>query len=300
MLASLDTPAIEHLPAEADAPPLARPGTLKNHHSDEIPWGDVTFDWNSPSARRFLRLVALHAYDNAADVVSSLPAPAGQDRYAIAYARARMLYALGDFNAAYRIAAILFRDEVSGAPTPANRQYMRIAYPDAHANLVESAAAEFSVSPLLVLAIMRQESAFDDRARSAAAANGLMQIIPTTADKIAQRLHDTDFEDAEVTVKSVNVRYGTWYLGELMTKFNGNPVLAIASYNAGPAAVSRWVDGKYKLSTDEFVEEIPFKETRGYVRRVLGNLAVYTALYSGQQLKLPEHIIKEYKNNVDF
>ena len=279
--------------------PLAPPGTLGSRADEIIPWGSAAFDWQGPTARRMLRLIALHDYDAAADLVMALPAKTGQDKSAVAYGRARLLYALGDYNAGYRVSAIMFRKELAGPPTPANRALMRIAYPDAHANLVERAAKEFSVSPLLVLAIMRQESAFDDRARSAASANGLMQIIPDTATKIAKALREDGFEGPQVTDKAVNVRFGTWYLGQLMTKFNGNPIMAIASYNAGPIAVAKWVDQKHTLAVDEFVAEIPYRETRGYVRRVISNLAVYSALY-GRTLRLPDRVIKEYGNNVDF
>ncbi|MEZ0311126.1 MAG: transglycosylase SLT domain-containing protein [Myxococcota bacterium] len=314
LFASLDIGGFDATPSEtaadgrlvAAAPtsamadrPLAPPGTLDSRPDEIIPWGNAAFDWQGPTARRMLRLIALHNYDAAADLVMSLPAKAGQEKAAVAYARARLLYALGDYNAGYRVSAIVFRKELAEAPTPTNRALMRIAYPDAHANLVESAAREFSVSPLLVLAIMRQESAFDDRARSAASANGLMQIIPDTATKIAKALREDGFEGPQVTEKSVNVRFGTWYLGQLMTKFNDNPIMAIASYNAGPIAVAKWVDQKHTLAVDEFVEEIPFRETRGYVRRVISNLAVYSALY-GRTLRLPERVIKEYGNNVDF
>jgi soluble lytic murein transglycosylase len=279
--------------------PLAPPGTLDSRPDEYIPWGSAAFDWHGPTARRMLRLIALHNYDAAADLVMSLPAKPGQEKPDVAYARARLLYALGDYNAGYSVTTIMFKKVLTEPPSAANRDFMRIAYPYAHAEPVERAAREFAVSPLLVLAIMRQESAFDDRARSAASANGLMQIIPDTATKIAKALREGGLEGPQVTEKAVNVRFGTWYLGQLMTKFNDNPFMAIASYNAGPIAVAKWVDQKHMLAVDEFVEEIPFRETRGYVRRVISNLAVYSALY-GRALRLPDRVIKEYGSNVDF
>ena len=305
MIASIDnrtlpTTETPEVAAEVEGVILPHAGVLTAHADDGLPWGSAAFAWDTPAGKRMLRLVALHAYSAAADVVPSLPAKPGQEKTDVAYARARMMYALGDYNAAYRIAAIVFRNEIDDSPTAANRAYMRLAYPDAHSTLVEDAAREFTVSPLLVLSIMRQESAFDDRARSSASANGLMQIIPVTATKIAKALDASDYEDARVTEKPINVRFGTWYLGQLMHKFHGNPVLAIASYNAGPGAVTKWVDTKHKLTSDEFVEEIPFRETRGYVRRVLGNLAVYTALYGNTALQLPDRVVKDYRDNVDF
>ncbi|MEZ4269924.1 MAG: transglycosylase SLT domain-containing protein [Myxococcota bacterium] len=86
------------------------------------------------------------------------------------------------------------------------------------------------------------ESAYDDRARSWASANGLMQIIPRTGRLIAERLDIQDYNYGVLRVVPVNVRFGSWYLGALLQKFRGNLTLAIGSYNAGPLAVSRWVD----------------------------------------------------------
>ncbi|MBC7792618.1 MAG: tetratricopeptide repeat protein, partial [Clostridia bacterium] len=172
LLASLDNATLPttETAAAGEGVKLPHAGVLTAHADDGLSWGNAAFAWDTPTGKRLLRLVSLHFYGAAADVVPSLQAKPGQEKADVAYARARMMYALGDYNAAYRIAAIVFRDEIDDSPTVTNRAYMRLAYPDAHSTLVEDASQEFSVSPLLVLSVMRQESAFDDRARSSASA----------------------------------------------------------------------------------------------------------------------------------
>ena len=85
-----------------------------------------------------------------------------------------------------------------------------------------------------------------------------------------------------------------------LKKFHGHPALAIASYNAGPQAVSRWVDARPGIATDEFIEEIPYKETRHYVKKVLSNYSVYRELNSPDSLVLPQQIATNYLDNIDF
>lgn len=274
-------------------------GVFEARSSVSLPWGASVFDWSSSAGKRMLRLITLNMHAAAADVVAKLPVLPGHDRETISYARARLLYSLGDFNAAYRIAAITFGDRIKQPPEPRSRRYFHIAYPDAHGELVEAAAREFRLSPLLILSVMRQESAFDDRARSWASAHGLMQIIPATAARIAEALQVEDFHSSLLQDPGLNVRFGAWYLAQLLHKYRGNVALAVAAYNAGPRAVSRWIDLHGDLTTDELVEEIPFRETRGYVRRVLSNLVVYSTIYGGTAPRIPERV-PVYRDNIDF
>ncbi len=132
----------------------------------------------------------------------------------------------------------------------------------------------------LLLALTRQESAFDVRAVSAAGALGLMQLMPGTARLIAKTL-DLPFAERRLTQDGVyNVTLGQAYLDDLMTTFNGSYVLAIAAYNAGPARVKQWIDQfgdprSPDIDAVDWVEQIPYSETRDYVQRVLENLQVY-------------------------
>src|SRR5206468_103833 len=152
----------------------------------------------------------------------------------------------------------------------------------------------------LVLAVMRQESAFHPRARSTAAARGLMQIIPSTGRRIAEALGERLFTTQALDSPEISIRFGTWYLGRLLYKFHGNLVAAVAAYNSGPQAVTHWIDVAGGKPSDEFVEEIPFRETRNYVRHVLGNLAVYSALYDQHPLTIPDALAADYLGGVDF
>lgn len=302
-----DVTVIEQLLGGSDddslepAPDELPPGGLSRRSGTQpLPWGASVFDWSTPEAQRALTLMELGLNDAAAGLVDELTVLPGFDGEAVSYARARLLYELGDFNAAYRIASIVWKRDLGGRPEGNQRAIFHMAYPRAHERTVTKASQEFGVSPLLVLSIMRQESAFDDRARSFASAHGLMQIIPTTARRIAQELGHEQFNNGWLNHPETNVRFGAWYLAQLSRKFRGHLGLAIAAYNAGPLAVESWVDDFGALSTDEFVEQIPYKETRGYVKRVLSNLAAYTELYESRPLQLPEAVPTSYLDNVRF
>lgn len=132
----------------------------------------------------------------------------------------------------------------------------------------------------LLLALTRQESAFDRRAVSSVGALGLMQLMPGTAKLIAKVL-DLPFKPKQLTEDGIyNVTLGQAYLDDLLGMFNGSYVLAIAAYNAGPARVKQWIDQfgdprSPDIDAVDWVEQIPFTETRNYVQRVLENLQVY-------------------------
>ena len=139
----------------------------------------------------------------------------------------------------------------------------------------------------LVLAVIRQESAFDQKAQSSAGALGLMQLMPRTAKHIAKKLQ-VPYSDAKLTKDpSFNIRLGRAYLGNLLDGFGGSYILAIASYNAGPARVQSWLS-EYGDPRDrgvdavDWIETIPFAETRNYVQRVLENLQIYRHRLNGK------------------
>jgi soluble lytic murein transglycosylase len=159
-------------------------------------------------------------------------------------------------------------------------------YPKAYASAVESAATRHEVETSLVWAIMRRESAFRPEVASAADARGLMQIIPPTGTAIAERLSEPSPNPAELFSPDLSIRYGAWYLSQLMKRFS-HPVLAAAAYNAGPKAVTKWAQEKGTLPLDLFVEEIPFRETRGYVKQVVADLYLYRSFYGGGGERLP-------------
>jgi soluble lytic murein transglycosylase len=237
---------------------------------------------------------------HAADIVATLPEIPGQDADTVAHARARVFYALGDFGGAYRLVLRHFGPEVRAAPSPETGDLHRLAYPAAHFPLVQAAEREFDVSPLLLLAIMRQESGFKVRARSWANAQGLMQIIPPTGERIAAALEVEPFHAGMLSIPEVSVRFGGWYMAQLLGKYGGNVALALANYNAGPRAATRWAEAAGNEATDVFVEEIPYRETRHYVKRVLGNLWAYSLLYNGGAVTLSERVPTTWAEEPSF
>ncbi|MCU0654799.1 MAG: lytic transglycosylase domain-containing protein [Polyangiaceae bacterium] len=129
---------------------------------------------------------------------------------------------------------------------------------------------------------MRQESAFDPAARSPALAEGLLQLLPSTAREVARR-NQVPYEDGTLQRPAVNIDLGARYLAMLLRMWKGNLVLSVASYNAGPQAVSRWLAHHENPEADLWVARIPYGETRTYVARVLGNLARYAYLSGGEE-----------------
>ncbi len=127
-------------------------------------------------------------------------------------------------------------------------------------------------------ALVREESSFNKDIVSWAGAKGLSQLMPATADRVAKWVGLT-VNSTTIFDPSTNLRIGSKYLGYLHGYFNGNPYLAVAAYNAGEGNVGKWLKSKGNLPTDMFVESIPFRETRHYVKRVLGTYQTYHLLY---------------------
>jgi len=153
----------------------------------------------------------------------------------------------------------------------------RVRYPRAYWDLFQSASTRLALDPYLVLALARQESLFNPNAISSSNARGLMQLIPSTARKMASE-HGIDPEAIRLYDPSVNVELGTAYLKNLFEMFGGNAFRAVAAYNAGENAVSKWV-AEFRGADDEWVENIAYKETRDYVKKVIGGRREYLLLY---------------------
>jgi soluble lytic murein transglycosylase len=139
---------------------------------------------------------------------------------------------------------------------------------------------EFGLDPLLLTALMREESSFQTDVQSFAHAVGLTQIIASTGRHIAKQLGVSRFSMKDLTNPEISIRFGAHHMKELVDRYRGNHALAIAAYNAGETAVNRWQNERGDQPMDEFVEDIPYQETRGYVRRVLKSYGIYRHLYS--------------------
>jgi soluble lytic murein transglycosylase len=143
----------------------------------------------------------------------------------------------------------------------------------------------------IVLALMRQESAFNPDAVSWAGARGLMQLMPATARKVARGLGLPFSRERLLNDPAYNMTLGSTYFSHVLGEFSGSYVLALAAYNAGPARAHRWLKdlGDFRrgeIDAVDWIEMIPFDETRDYVQRVIENVQVYRALFDGRQMRV--------------
>jgi len=187
-------------------------------------------------------------------------------------------------GSARRVARALLREGLAGPTEAEARLIYEAAYPHAFRNLVVRHSRAARVNPDLMQALIREESAFNPRARSPTGALGLAQLMPQTAFAVARQLNVPLATTAALLEPRKNIRLGSAYLGSLQRRFSGNLAYAVASYNAGPHAVSRWLARFPDAELDEWVEQIPFEETRDYVKRVLGSAVAYQILYDPDSL----------------
>ncbi|MCW3490420.1 lytic transglycosylase domain-containing protein [Dethiobacter alkaliphilus] len=158
-------------------------------------------------------------------------------------------------------------------------QFRRLSYPYAYREIIEEYAAEYRVDPLLVAAVIREESKFNADAVSRKGALGLMQLMPSTAQWIAPQVGIINLTDEMLLDPEINIQLGTWYLANLFKEFDGRHELVIASYNAGRGKVASWLRDDVWTGRYEDREQIPFGETRIFLQRVIGSYRNYQELY---------------------
>lgn len=198
--------------------------------------------------------------------------------------------ALRDFVLAEDLAAGAWYDAITTATRLTARGEIsppvaeRLRYPRGYWSEISQVAASNNLDPYLVLALIHQESLFNPKARSGSDARGLMQLLPTTADRWAPEAGvgaPLDLYDP-----SLSLRIGMVYLRNLMTMFDGNQFRAVAAYNGGEHAVAGWA-AKYPGDDDQWVENIGFHETRDYVKKVIGGRREYRLIYAPAQTPAP-------------
>jgi len=161
-----------------------------------------------------------------------------------------------------------------------SREIAQLLYPRPYWGVIQRYSAEFNVDPYLILALMREESLFNPKARSRTGALGLMQIMPSTGAGIAKGLKMEWSGPDVLLIPEKNIRLGISYVASLKQRFNNNPVLMLSGYNAGPNATRRWLErSNGSDDIDVFVANIPYSETHFYVTRVLKSYWVYRLLY---------------------
>jgi soluble lytic murein transglycosylase len=152
---------------------------------------------------------------------------------------------------------------------------VHLRFPIRYADEVGRNSERQELNPALILALMRQESMLDKDAKSAVGARGLMQLMPATGREVGREMNEPLSSDDSLFEPEVNIRSGSYYFKKLLAQFNGHVALAVASYNAGPSRVKKWLPSDKPIPADIWVETIPYKETRKYVTSVLTYAIIY-------------------------
>lgn len=188
---------------------------------------------------------------------------------------AKALASRGRVLDAQSIAEAHIREHPRASPT-----FWRLSYPRPYSATVRAAGEEFDVDPLLIWAIMRQESGFDPGAFGYAGERGLMQVLPSTQTWIAGELGE-DISPGDAFTPQANVRMGAWFLDFLLDYYDGDLTLAVAAYNGGAGNVDSWREDPLVSSRDDFLRWMGFGQTREYLERVSLYYRVYQKLYGG-------------------
>jgi soluble lytic murein transglycosylase len=197
------------------------------------------------------------------------------DRLALA-----QLYAnAGDYHRPQRLMVDAYTESLARGPVPDQLELWWHAWPMPFDEEMRGATLDGAkIEPQLVYAIMREESGYRPQVVSVSGARGLLQLMPETAERVARETQAGDVSLEDLFLPRVNIQLGSDYLSSLLERFDGRTSAAIGSYNAGPRAVAQWV-ANGPAEDDAWVEEIPYDQTRSYVKRVLRSLHAYRVLY---------------------
>ena len=176
----------------------------------------------------------------------------------------------------------VYRMSVESRRDPEAARAWRQAFPLAYGEQVWTLCEELNVDPMLIFGLMRIESIYHPTVVSRAGATGVMQIMPGTGARVSQLSGYGKYSDEMLRDPDVNVYFGIWYLSRLMERYDGQFPLAVGSYNGGPHNIGRWLRAKQNIGLEEFVEEIPFNETRKYTKRVTQMYATYLSIYDSE------------------
>jgi len=205
-----------------------------------------------------------------------------------ALAEAQIYASYGEHFRAMRVMKRALPSATTASISSIPLAYWRILYPEPWWETIKAESAKNNLDPYLVAALIRQESEFNPSAISRANACGLMQLLPAVGKSMARQEGMEHFQSFQLFDPATNIRLGTRYLRKTLDKFGGVTEYALAAYDAGDERVSEWQDAGPYQGMDEFVESIPFTETREYVEIILRNLETYKAIdaYAGSQGKM--------------
>lgn len=168
-------------------------------------------------------------------------------------------------------------------------EYWQLAFPIPYRDSIVQHSRDEGLDPYLVAALIRQESEFNVRVISHANAYGLMQLLPTTGKQLARHFGIRRFDSGQLLTADRNIQLGAYYFRNLLNSYGGQTEIALASYNAGPGRANLWKQWGPFREPAEFVEVVPFHETRGYIQIVMRNADVYKRLYGSTVPDLPQY-----------
>jgi len=237
---------------------------------------DITRD---PRFQRGQELLAVGLREEALDEFEALREELADDPLAL-YQLALACRSMGLYRSSIRCVRRIIHLSPVESVLEGPSFLQRLAYPIYFEELVIAEAQANALDPLLLFAVVRQESLFEPYAASWAGARGLTQIIPATGEWIAPHLGWPEYRPEDLDKPYVNVKFGAWYLAHQIQDF-GNVFAALAAYNAGPGNAIRWLSAEDESDDDLFVEGITFAESRLYVKRIYEYYSTYNALYRG-------------------
>ncbi len=186
----------------------------------------------------------------------------------------------GNFNRAQRLMIDAYTEPLARGPSPDQLEPWFFAWPAAYREYVDGETKNGAdLEQALLYAVMREESGYRPAVISPNGARGLLQLMPETAARMARLEGLRGFQNEDLFKPDVNVKLGSAYLAQLVRRFDGRLSAAIGGYNAGPTAVTEWLHSIATEADDEWVESIPYDQTRSYVKRVLRSLHAYRVLY---------------------
>jgi soluble lytic murein transglycosylase len=231
--------------------------------------------------RRAVELKILGLHQEAARELATLTEQYSRDDEVL-LTFSSLLNEVGAYFPALRLAKVHFREKLERGGVGPSSALWTVAYPTGLIPVIRAQGIA-QVDPYLAAAIIREESQYDEKAVSIVGAIGLMQLMPLTANQVAQRFGFSDVDRDDLFDQDTNIRLGVRYLAQLLDQFDGNVAYAVAAYNAGPTAVTNWIATHRGREQDEFIELIPYQETRLYVKRVLRSYGEYRRLHPPSQ-----------------
>jgi soluble lytic murein transglycosylase len=226
-------------------------------------------------------LLGLDLYDQALDELHYAQKAWG-DSSAIQATIAWIYHQRGDLRVGINAMKRAYPQYMAAGGERLPTELLKVLYPVNYWSLIRRYSAERQLDPYLIAALIAQESTFTEDIKSPANAYGLMQLLPSTGRQYAKRLGmPKRFSLNMLTTAETNIRMGTAYFADLVRQFGGAHY-ALATYNAGPNRVSRWIAERPGIDRDEFIDNSPFPETQNYVKRILGTAEDYRRLYGSE------------------